>query len=101
MKINFLTKKKKFKKGGSNIRPDLYWKHILYMTLILIIISCAFGLYFFLEVNNESVTPVVEVPGQGVIKKERLYKVLEYFEERERKSVEILNSPSPIIDPSL
>ncbi len=100
MQIKFLKKKKKFVKGGSNIKPDLYWRCILYMTFALILISCAFGLYLFLKINQESTTNSTIVNNQEIIKKERLNKVLEYFKERENKSIEILNSPSPIIDPS-
>ena len=71
------------------------------MTFVLILASCAFGLYLFMKISNESVAPVINVGKQDTIKKERLNKVLEYFSEREKKSIEILNSPSPIIDPSL
>lgn len=101
MDLKFLKKKKKFRKGGSGIKPDLYWKYILWMTFGLIFISCIFGFYLFIKTNKELVVPVVNVDGQGIIKKERIDKVLEYFQERENKSIEILNSPSPIIDPSL
>ncbi len=100
MEINFFKKKKKFRKGGMDIKPDLYWRYILYMVFVLIIASCAFGIYLFWGVNTES-APIVNSSGQDMIKKERLDKVLEYFSEREKKSVEILNSPSPIVDPSL
>ncbi|MEK7060148.1 MAG: hypothetical protein AAB970_00810 [Patescibacteria group bacterium] len=101
MNLNFLKKKKKFKKGGLGIKPDLYWRYILYMTFILIFLSCAFGLYFFIKTNEKPIIPTVGVNGQDTIKKERFDKVLEYFSEREKKSLQILNSPSPIIDPSL
>jgi len=101
MNLDFLKKKKKFRKGGIGIKPDLYWRYILYMTFSLIVIFCVFGLYLFWEINNESITPAVDTLEQDTVKKERIDKVLEYFLEREEKSVEILNSPSPIIDPSL
>lgn len=101
MNLDFLKKKKKFKKGGIGVKPDLYWKYILFMTFFLILVSCAFGLYLFLKINSESAIFVTDTQGQDTIKKERINKVLEYFSEREKKSTEILNSPSPIIDPSL
>ena len=101
MNLNFLKKKKKFKKGGLGIKPDLYWKYILCIAFLLIIFSCAFGLYLFMEINKESVLPVININEQNIVKKERIDKVLEYFSEREKKSLQILNSPSPIIDPSL
>ena len=99
--MKFLKKKKKFKKGGLGIKPDLYWRYILYTTFALIFLSSVFGLYLFMKINNEPIPPVVNVNGENSIKKERIDKVLEYFSEREKKSIEILNSPSPIVDPSL
>jgi hypothetical protein len=101
MDIKLLKKKKKFVKGGSGIKPDLYWRYILYTTFILIFLSCVFGIYLFMKINKESISPVLDTNRQDTIKKERIDKVLEYFTERENKSSEILNSPSPIVDPSL
>ncbi|OGI71358.1 hypothetical protein A3B84_00645 [Candidatus Nomurabacteria bacterium RIFCSPHIGHO2_02_FULL_35_13] len=101
MEIKFLKKKKNFTKGDLNTKPDLYWRYILYMTFTLIFASFAFGLYLFIKINKESNLPVINTDEQKTIKKERIDKVLEYFEERKNKSIEILNSPSPIIDPSL
>ena len=101
MEIKFLKKKRKLRKGGLGIKPDLYWKYLLYMTFILILLSCAFGLYLFIEINKEPVSTVMNIDKKRMTEKERLTKVLEYFSERKKKSVEILNSPSPIVDPSL
>jgi hypothetical protein len=101
MEIKFLKKKRKFRKGGMGISPDLYWSYILYITFAGIVLSCAFGLYLFMRISNESTPLVISANGDSLIKKERIDKVLEYFGEREKKSAEILNSPSPIVDPSL
>ena len=103
MEIKFLKKKRKFRKGGLGIKPDLYWMCLLYMTFTLIFLSCAFGLYLFIEVNKEPIPTVMNmnVNEKGITEEERLTKALEYFSERKKKSIEILNSPSPIIDPSL
>jgi hypothetical protein len=101
MNLKFLKKKKKFRKGGLGIKPDLYWEYLLFMTFLLAFFFCAFGLYLFIKINKESVSSIVNTNEQEIIKKERLNKVLSSFKEREKKSIEILNSPSPIIDPSL
>ncbi len=93
--------KKKFKKGGSGIKPDLYWKYILLVTLLLFLASCVFGLLLFMKINKGPVLPNIDNSRQDMVKKERIDKALQYFGEREKKSAEILNSPSPIIDPSL
>ena len=101
MEIKFLKKKRKFRKGGLGIKPDLFWKYLLYMTFTLILLSCAFGLYLFIEVNKEPIPTVMNVNKKEITEEERLTKALEYFSEREKKSIEILDFPSPIIDPSL
>lgn len=101
MEIEFLKKEKKFKKGGLGIKPDLYWRYILITTFILILVFCVFGFYIFMGINKEPILPAVSSNEQETIKKDRIDKVLEYFKVREEKSNEILNSPSPIIDPSL
>jgi hypothetical protein len=101
MKIDFLKRKKKFRKGGLGIKPDLYWRYILCATFVLILFFCVFGLYLFIEINKESTLLVTNINNQETIKKERIDKALEYFKEREKKSIEILNSRSPIVDPSL
>jgi cell shape-determining protein MreC len=101
MEIKFLKRKKKFRKGGLGIKPDLYWRYILYVTFVLIILSFAFGFYLFMRINKEPNLSVASVNRGDLIKKERIDKVLEYFKEREKKSAEILNSPSLIVDPSL
>lgn len=101
MEINFLKKKRKFKKESFRIMPDFYWRRILYVWVVLILASCVFGFYFFMKTNGELVLPVINVEEQNAIKKERFNSILEYFKEREKKSIEILNSPSLVVDPSL
>ncbi|MFA5095482.1 MAG: hypothetical protein WC447_02390 [Candidatus Paceibacterota bacterium] len=101
MEIKFLKREKRFRKGGLGIKPDLYWRYILYITFILIILSFVFDFYLFIKINKEPNPPVLSTNEREAIKKERIDKVLEYFKEREKKSIEILSSPSPIVDPSL
>ncbi|PIP68850.1 hypothetical protein CO033_01775 [Candidatus Nomurabacteria bacterium CG_4_9_14_0_2_um_filter_32_10] len=101
MEIKFLKKKKKFTKGGLRIKPDLYWRYILYVTFILISLSFVFGFFLFRKINNQLVSPISNLDGQEIIDKGRINKILKFFKGRENKSIEILNSTSPIVDPSL
>lgn len=102
MKIKFFKTKKDFRKKTAIVNPNLYWNIILYVTFALIILSFVFGLWFFSKTSTEPPVSAVDINGQiGVVKKQRIQKVLEYFSEREQKSAEILNSPSPVVDPSL
>lgn len=101
MEIKFLKMKKKFKKGGSGIKPDLYWKYILMITFFLILCSFVFGFYLFLKTDKNFDVLTTSVDNQEIVRKKKLNESLEYFSEREKKSKEILNSPSPIVDPSI
>ena len=101
MEMKFFKKKKKFIKGGLRIKPDLYWRYILCITFTLIFISCVFSLYLFKKVNVGLISSTSDMEGQEIIEKERINEVLKFFEERKNKSIEILNSSSSIIDPSL
>ena len=102
MKIEILKIKKSFKKGGFHTNPNISWEFILCMALIVVLASFIFGFYLFKQINEEFVVPITNTDGQiEMVKKERIEKVLDYFSEREKKSTEILNSPAPIVDPSL
>ena len=102
MKIEILKTKKNFKKGGFHTNPNVSWEVLLFIALILILLSFVFGFYLFRQINKEFILSDSENNSQTkVIKKERIQKVLEYFSERQKKSAEMLNSPAPIVDPSL
>lgn len=103
MNLNIFKKGKKiFKKRDYRPDPDFYWKIIFFLGLILIITSLVFGMYLFLQINKEDFSSSVTDGGQiNKVSKERIDKVLQYFSDREEKSLDIVNFPSPIIDPSL
>ena len=102
MDLKFLKRKKNFKKGNFQIRPDLYWHLALCVGVLFTFPFFIFGFYLFKQVNTE---PELQAQNSNkqieVAKKERVQNVLKYFSDREKKSTEILNSPSPIVDPSL
>ncbi len=104
MQINFLNfhkSRKVFKKHGQNVKPDFYWRLIVFTVLVAALLSFIFGYYLFLQINKEPDLPDQSGSIGQMIKKERFDKVLEYFSTREKKSFEILNSPVLIVDPSL
>jgi len=104
MKINFLKKEKSFKKYKDSVWSDvnLYWQIALYIILTVLLASLFFGYRIYLSINKEPVfSDAVNNSKIDKIKKDRIEKTLEYFQEREVKSKEIINSPAPIIDPSL
>lgn len=102
MRIQFLKKEKNFKKSTSRLKPNLFWKLSIFIVLIVFIFSSFFGYRLFRKIDKE---PVISTGGSSgqveTVKKERISKALEYFSEREIKSNQILNSPAPVVDPSL
>lgn len=102
MKIKIFKNKKSFKKERPWINPNISWEIILCLSFVLIITAFIFGFNLFIQINKEFPVTGTGAGGQiKIVKKERIQKVLEYFTEREKKSTEILNSPAPIVDPSL
>ncbi|MEI6581050.1 MAG: hypothetical protein WCO07_02660 [bacterium] len=102
MDINFLKPKKNFTKKEYQVNFDIYWKVIIFVFFIIIISSFFYGFSFFVEINKDfvssNITTNVQVEQN---RKVRLDKILEYFKEREKKSEKIINSSSPVVDPSI
>jgi hypothetical protein len=102
MQIKLFKKRNNFKKKDFILNSNLYWRIAISGAFGLILLSFSFGLYLFLQINQESVLPETNGSTQTpMVNKDRISKVLNYFSEREKKSAEILNSPVPIVDPSL
>ena len=102
MKIHFPKKEKNFRKKSSEINIRLYWHIIFFLGFVLTLAAFSFGFYFFRQISLESVLEKIGASQQAeTVKKERIGKVLEYFAEKKQKSNQILNSPAPIVDPSL
>jgi hypothetical protein len=102
MQITFFQKKKSFKKEEKNTDPDFFWRILLLATFFIILASFFFGFLLFKQVDRELVLPAGGPDAKlQKITKGRIDKVLGYFSERAKKSEKILNSPSPIVDPSL
>ncbi len=99
--IKFFKTKKNFKKKVFN--PNFYWVLLIYGTLFLSLLFLFFGYYLFRQISKEPVLGTTTLDYQQIktVKKERIDAVLKYFSEREKKSNQILNSPSPLVDPSL
>lgn len=102
MKLKFLKHKKQFKKGGFHTNPNVGWHLVLLITFILVMLSLVFGIYFLRRVSHTfSDAPEVREGQVKIVKKERISKVLEYFDTRAGKAEEIISSPATLVDPSL
>ncbi|MEK7128239.1 MAG: hypothetical protein AAB933_01585 [Patescibacteria group bacterium] len=103
MKIS-LKRERKFKKEEESwwLNMDIYWKLAVLLMFLGTVLAFFFGYRLFIEINKELVVFSNDANSQiETVKKETIEKTLQYFTEREKKSKEILNSPSPLIDPSL
>ncbi len=101
MEIKIFKRKKVFKKGGLHVNPDIYWEALLGIALLIVITSFIFGFLFFGKVNEEFILSGENLESQTkTISKKRIDKALQYFKERKERSDEILNSASPVVDPS-
>ncbi len=102
--IKFLKKEKNFTKERESLwlNINFYWELAVFIMFVVVLLSFSFGYHLFMQTDQE---PILETSGAsvqvGTVKKERIYKVLEYFSRQNKKSNQILNSPSPVVDPSL
>ena len=102
MKIKIFKKENNFKKKNFDFNPNFYWKLALFITFIVIILAIFFGYNLFRQINKEPILPAMNTIGQvPIVNQNRIKKVLNYFSEREKKSIEIISSPAPVVDPSL
>jgi uncharacterized protein YabE (DUF348 family) len=101
MQINFLKPKKNFKKKNLELGPNFYWKIIILVTFLLTLSSFIFGYFTFEQVKEDESLYFDGVQKKQSIEKQRVAKALEYFSLKEQKSLKILNSPSPVVDPSI
>jgi len=104
MKTNFfkLKLKKNYKKENFKIEPGVYWEIMIIFLFLLIIVSFVFAYNLFIQTNKEDVLTVQNNSQElGNKEESKIKDVLNYFAEREKKSTEILNSSSSVVDPSL
>ena len=102
MKIKIPKIKKNYKKENFEINPNLYWRLIVSIFFVLTILSFVFGISIYKQITKGDT--IISGNGSKKVeqeKKVRINKVLEYFSEREKKSAEIIQSPLPVVDPSL
>ncbi|MFZ3011550.1 MAG: hypothetical protein WA060_00935 [Minisyncoccia bacterium] len=98
----FLKKEKRFKKKDFVLDAFFYWKLVVLGVFLMIILFFFLGFYLFTKINREpDLSTLGEVKQIPTVDKNRMLEVITIFTEREKKSAEILNSPSPVVDPSL
>ena len=100
MELKFLKRKKVFRKGGLHTNPDVFWNALQLLAVVALFSFFVFDFYLFKDINKDFVSPVTSGAQAKTISKEHIDKALEYFGGKEKKFNEILNSPSPIVDPS-
>jgi hypothetical protein len=102
MKINFFTKRNDFKKKDFNFNTNFYWKLALFGGFVITISVLFFGYNLFMQINRETLLPDSNAGGQSQsVNEEKLERVLSVFIKKENKSLQIINSKSSVVDPSL
>jgi len=102
MKIELFKLKKSYRKKDYKVNPDICWAAILVISVVMIAISVLYGFSLFFEINKDFTSYSITTNDQAEkSRKTRLENALQYFAEREKKSESIINSPSPVVDPSL
>ena len=93
---------KKFKKKTVLPNPNTYWMAIFFLSLALILVAFIFSFYLFTKINREEALPREgEKERLQKINPDRINKAIQVFEQREKTSDSIINSPAPVVDPSL
>ncbi len=102
MKIDFFKKENSFKKKDFIFHSNLCWIIVFTIAIVIILFSFIFNYRLFIQMNEEPVLSSTNDNGQlPLVNQNRIEKVLNIFSERENNSQQILNSISPVVDPSL
>ncbi len=101
MQLKIFKTKKSFKKGGLHTDPEVYWVLSLCLAFAIIISSFILAFSMFQNINKDIASSNNNSASTQLINKDRVKKILDYFSTRKKKAVQILNSPAPVVDPSL
>lgn len=100
--LKVFKKKKIWKKKEFEINPNLYWRYLLLMVLVVVIASFVFGFVVYNQIKSEPLyAPSTGSESERTDQKNRILEMLEYFEARADKSKTIIENPSTVVDPSL
>jgi len=101
MEIKFFKKENKFKRDKQSLNTRKHWNIIIRVLAVLILGSFVFGYYIFTQEGQDfSVDTASVASTHHKINKDKLQKILDLFSEREKKSLDILNNTTVIVDPS-
>ena len=102
MEIKFFKKEKNFKKKEFVLNPILFWKIALGAAAVIILGTMLFSYFLFVQISKDSGLGTGSEEGRVPrVDNGRIDRALLYFYDRENKSVEIINSPAPVVDPSI
>ncbi|MGH7249514.1 MAG: hypothetical protein ACREGC_00925 [Minisyncoccia bacterium] len=102
MKIKIFKKTKDFKKKDFALNALLYWKFFVAVAGIVLFAAFFFGYRLFTGIIEESPDPLSTTDNSvPKVDEARINSALQYFKDREQRSADILNSPAPVVDPSL
>ncbi len=106
MQIKFLKFKREehYKKKKEDVQSTmhLYWEVAVCFMGVVTLLALLLGYFLFMSINQEPAAQSANSnSSHDTIKKDRLDKVLQYFSTKAQNSIQILNSPAPVTDPSV
>lgn len=102
MKLDLFKKEKHFKKENYQINKNIYWNILLSVFFFLIIIIMIFGFVFFRKISiDANIKSEDNTKTNEENRKIKIDKVLNYFKDKETKSIETVSNSAGIVDPSL
>lgn len=100
--LKLFKKKKVWKKNDFEINPNLYWRYLLVLVVVVIAGSFIFGVIIYGQIKSEPLSSFDSgKETERSDQKNSILEMLEYFEIRKEKSELIISSPSPVVDPSI
>ncbi len=91
-----------FQKGGIASSADFFWGGLLIVIFLVLAGFAVFCLLIFIGVTKQPIFEVATSNGKTqIINKDRVNAALSHFSDRAKKSTEIMDSPVPVVDPSL
>lgn len=102
MKFPNFKRQKNFRKGGFHTNPDVCWEIVIYVAFVVTIGVLIYGVYLFHQIDKNFSAPDLDASKElHSVNQDRINQDLQFFSARDAKSLQILTSPAPFVDPSL
>ena len=99
--MNIFKFEKKYKKKEHILNPRILWIMSLMVSFLIIIFSIMYGVIMLIDINKDFNPEGLQLMNETEKNREiRLEKAIEYFSNKKETTIRIINSNSPVVDPS-